>query len=77
MAKFENDRTISFIPPDGEFDLINYRMNCPFKGLFSLNINYDKSSSTKISFTVSIKTNYKNWVTANFVEFYIPVPQDA
>lgn len=24
LAKFENDRTISFIPPDGEFDLIKY-----------------------------------------------------
>ena len=29
LGKFENDRSISFIPPDGEFDLIKYRMNCP------------------------------------------------
>ena len=59
MAKFENDRTISFIPPDGEFDLIKYRMNCPFKALFSLNINYVKSTETKVEFNVSVKTNYK------------------
>ena len=26
LGVFENDRTISFIPPDGEFDLVNYRM---------------------------------------------------
>jgi AP-1 complex subunit mu len=26
LARFENDRTISFIPPDGEFDLMNYRL---------------------------------------------------
>lgn len=74
MAKFENDRTISFIPPDGEFDLIKYRMNCPYKGLFSLNIVYDKETDTRIIFTVTIKTNYKNRVTANFVEFHLPVP---
>lgn len=28
LARFENDRTISFIPPDGEFDLMNYRLRC-------------------------------------------------
>lgn len=77
MAKFENDRTISFIPPDGEFDLIKYRMVCPFKGLFSLEINYEKETDTKVQFTVNAKTNYKNKVTANYVEFMVPVPQDA
>lgn len=77
LAKFENDRTISFIPPDGEFDLIKYRMVCPFKGLFSLEINYEKETDTKIQFTVHAKTNYKNRVTANFVEFLVPVPQDS
>lgn len=25
LSRFENDRTISFIPPDGEFDLMTYR----------------------------------------------------
>ena len=27
LARFENDRTISFIPPDGEFTLMTYRLN--------------------------------------------------
>lgn len=27
MARFENDRTISFIPPDGSFDLMTYRLS--------------------------------------------------
>ena len=26
LARFENDRTISFIPPDGEFELMSYRL---------------------------------------------------
>ncbi len=77
LAKFENDRTISFIPPDGEFDLIKYRMNCAFKGLFDLNLNFDKFTKTKIEFSVFVKTKYKQRVTGNFVEFWIPLPQDA
>ncbi|RYE83342.1 MAG: hypothetical protein EOO65_04105 [Methanosarcinales archaeon] len=27
LARFESDRTISFIPPDGEFELMSYRLN--------------------------------------------------
>jgi AP-1 complex subunit mu len=27
LSRFENDRTISFVPPDGEFELMSYRLN--------------------------------------------------
>ena len=27
VGRFENDRTISFVPPDGDFDLMVYRLN--------------------------------------------------
>ena len=27
LSKFEDDRTISFIPPDGTFELMSYRLN--------------------------------------------------
>ena len=27
LARFDNDRTISFIPPDGNFDLMTYRLS--------------------------------------------------
>merc|ERR1711991_807098 len=33
LARFENDRTISFIPPDGEFELMSYRLNTHVKPL--------------------------------------------
>lgn len=33
LARFENDRTISFIPPDGEFELMSYRLNTHIKRL--------------------------------------------
>ena len=26
LSRFDNDRTISFIPPDGEFELMSYRL---------------------------------------------------
>ncbi|KAK7911234.1 Adaptor complexes medium subunit family protein [Apiospora marii] len=33
LSRFENDRTISFIPPDGEFELMSYRLNTQVKPL--------------------------------------------
>jgi AP-1 complex subunit mu len=27
LTRFESDRTISFIPPDGDFELMSYRLN--------------------------------------------------
>ena len=77
LAKFENDRTISFVPPDGEFDLITYRMQCPFKSLFTVNIEYLTETDTMCHFVVKAKTNYKSKVSANFIEFLVPLPIDC
>lgn len=35
LSRFENDRTISFIPPDGDFDLMTYRLNTKVPNLFA------------------------------------------
>lgn len=35
LARFESDRTISFIPPDGSFDLMTYRLSTQVYFLFS------------------------------------------
>lgn len=77
LAKFENDRTISFVPPDGEFDLISYRMQCPYKSLFALSISHTLETDTACHFTVTVRTNYKKKVSSNFVEFRVPVPADC
>jgi AP-1 complex subunit mu len=77
LARFENDGSISFVPPDGEFDLVNYRMECPFKALFNFEITYEKQTERHIHFYVKAKTNYKARVNANFVEFWMAMPNDA
>ena len=33
LARFENDRTIRFIPPDEQFELMSYRLNTEVKPL--------------------------------------------
>ena len=31
LSRFDNDRTISFIPPDGDFELMSYRLSTQVK----------------------------------------------
>lgn len=38
LSRFENDRTISFIPPDGEFELMSYRLNTHVSALNNPNL---------------------------------------
>lgn len=34
LAQFEADRVINFIPPDGEFVLMSYRLNTHVRGMW-------------------------------------------
>jgi AP-1 complex subunit mu len=74
---FENERTISFIPPDGEFDLINYRMESAYKPLFTVFIKIETETDTKLVFTVQAKTHYRDKIMSSWVELLIPVPPDS
>ena len=46
LSRFENDRTISFIPPDGEFELMSYRLNTHVSNLIFCSFRNCSESST-------------------------------
>ena len=74
--KFENERIIEFIPPDGEFELMSYRLDMQIKPLISVKVDIKNISETRIEYIVKAKTNFKNRSVANNVSIYIPVPLD-
>ena len=76
LARFENDRTISFIPPDGEFDLLTYRLNTHVKPLVWVETNVEPVGS-RIEYMVKAKSQFKSRSIANNVEIFIPVPSDV
>ena len=78
LSRFENDRTISFIPPDGEFELMSYRLSTPVKPLIWIETVVDRSTSrTRIEYMVKAKSQFKARSVANNVEIHIPVPSDV
>ena len=57
LARFENDRTISFIPPDGEFELMSYRLNT--QGAHSTLLHYTSLHSTHTDLIIRAKKPFK------------------
>lgn len=77
LSRFENDRTISFIPPDGEFELMSYRLNTHVKPLIWIESVIERHAHSRVEYCVRAKSQFKRRSTANNVEILIPVPGDA
>ncbi|KAG9039182.1 hypothetical protein FRB95_011767 [Tulasnella sp. JGI-2019a] len=77
LGKFDADRSITFVPPDGEFELMKYRstrdVNLPLKVIPSI-VEHGKS---KVEYTVSIRTNFNTKLSATEVALRIPTPLNA
>ncbi|GMR53936.1 hypothetical protein PMAYCL1PPCAC_24131, partial [Pristionchus mayeri] len=77
LSRFDNDRTISFIPPDGAFELMSYRLTTLVKPLIWIETSVERHSHSRVEFMVKAKSQFKRRSTANNVEIIIPVPSDA
>lgn len=57
LEKFEAERVITFVPPDGEFHLMTYRISIPqMKPLFWIDCSIDKWSDTVLEMTVHVQS---------------------
>ncbi|KAJ1681770.1 hypothetical protein LUZ63_023006 [Rhynchospora breviuscula] len=75
--KYDTDRSISFIPPDGEFELMRYRsttnVNLPFK----VHAIVEEVSKSKVEYTLNLKANFDAKLNATNVVLRIPTPLNA
>ena len=74
LSSFTTDRTISFIPPDGSFQLMTYRatenVNLPFK----VHAIVNEVGKSKVEYSIAIRANYGSKLFATNVVVKIPVP---
>lgn len=56
LSRFENDRTISFIPPDGEFELMSYRLNTQVKPLIWVECVVESHSGSRIEYMLKVSS---------------------
>ena len=76
LSRFKNDCTISFIPPDGKFELMSYRLATPVKPLVWVEAAVESHKGSRVEYMVKVKAQFKR-STANNVEIYVPVPDNA
>ncbi len=77
LSRFESNRTISFIPPDGEFDFMHYRLNTKVRPLIWIEAQVESHKNSRIEFLIKAKSNFKRRSNANNVEISVSVPEDA
>lgn len=77
LSKFESDHSISFIPPDGEFELMKYRttkdINLPFRVIPLVK----ETGKCKMEVKVIVKSNFKSTLIGQKIEVKIPTPPNT
>jgi len=75
LTEFENSRILSFVPPDGEFILLNYRVTGDFTTPFRIMPSIEEIDSKKLEITVMVRADMpQNHFGAN-VSIEIPLPK--
>ncbi len=74
MGTFDSEKTINFIPPDGEFELMRYRTTENISIPFKVRAIVNEVSQNKVEFKVSVKSNFSSKIYAQHIVIKIPTP---
>jgi AP-2 complex subunit mu-1 len=78
LGRFDADRTISFVPPDGEFELMRYRITdniiLPFKMMPPI---VRELGRTRLEVQVTVKATFSTRLFATNVVIKIPCPPNT
>ena len=75
LSQFQSDRIVSFTPPDGEFELMRYRVTDNLALPFKIISNVNEKGRTRIEADVTIKTCFKSHLEAFNIVLKLPVPK--
>ena len=77
LGRFDADRTISFIPPDGEFQLCSYRITQNIDLPFTVFPAIIERGRTRIEYEIKVKANFSFKLYATSVDVRIPTPRNT
>jgi len=77
LGKFDQDRTVSFVPPDGEFVLMQYRttenIHLPFKVMPIVK----EIGRSRVEYSLTVKANFNSKMFASGTVIFIPTPKNT
>ncbi|KAL5992662.1 AP-4 complex subunit mu [Asimina triloba] len=74
LDSFDVDRTLTLIPPDGEFSVMNYRMTQEFKPPFRVNALIEEAGPFRAEVILKVRADFASSITANTIAVHMPVP---
>jgi len=77
LNDFNATRTISFIPPDGDFELMRYRSTSNVKLPIRIIPSVTEVGTTQVQYTITLKTIFSNKLSATNIVLRIPTPLNA
>ncbi|XP_068313014.1 AP-4 complex subunit mu-like [Pyrus communis] len=75
LDNFEVDKTLTLVPPDGEFPVMNYRMTQEFKPPFRINALIEEAGAHKAEVILKIYAECPSNITSNTVAVQMPLPK--
>lgn len=73
LSKFDKERAITFIPPDGKFTLMNYRISDCTSVPIKLMCLFSKTGN-KMEYKIKMKAEFESDSSAENIELKIPIP---
>lgn len=77
LDEFESSRTIHFIPPEGEFAVMNYRVTADFRPPFRIFPALEEAGPYKLEFVCIIRAEIPEGNHGSNVVVRIPVPRST
>eukprot|EP01018_Ginkgo_biloba_P029588 Gb_38425 [translate_table: standard] len=75
LDSFDLDRTLTLVPPDGEFPVMNYRMTQEFKPPFRVNALIEEAGTFKAEVMLKVRADFSSTITANTIALHMPLPK--
>jgi AP-1 complex subunit mu len=77
LSQFERDRSITFIPPDGEFNLMTYRLSAAIKPIIHIDSTIERYKRSRVEMLIRARAQYRPQSVAQNVTIRVPVPPDV
>ena len=77
LASFETTREISFVPPEGEFELMSYNVASGFEQPFRVTSQYTPKGRSRADISITIKGNFVHTLSAYQVIVWVPLPKNT
>lgn len=74
LGRYNAERVVSFVPPDGEFELAKYRVTEGIELPFKATALMTEQGRTRMDVTVKVRSSFESKLTAANTIILIPVP---